>query len=100
MYPRMLDLSAADSTDSACAMVSALDGLPFPLPTGQSQSRTTFLFTRSRACALVIVRRRIDRVVRSVDVTKVPDFSASHRSTSSAVSSTNLRAPSSGIMWL
>lgn len=57
MYPRILDSSAAESTASAWALVSALDGRPVPFPTGQSQSRTTFRFTRSRACARVIARR-------------------------------------------
>lgn len=36
--------------------MSAFDARPVPFPTGQSQSRTTFHFTRSRACARVNAR--------------------------------------------
>src|SRR5699024_11028087 len=60
-YARMEESSAAASTASACASVSALDGLPAPLPAGQSQSRTTFRLTRSRDWARAIARRRIER---------------------------------------
>lgn len=73
--------------------VSALDGRPLR-PAGTSHSETTLRRTLSRACALRMLRLRMECSSRSVRVLHWRDSVVSHWSTSSADNSRSFRLPS------